>query len=48
MPVFRALHRHILALRSHVEQGQEAKAPTPKSEGVPSNEGDSNSNIPAP
>lgn len=38
MPAFTALHRHILVLHSHVEQGQ-AKAPTPKSEGAPSNEG---------
>ncbi|KAK2496511.1 hypothetical protein MC885_018855, partial [Smutsia gigantea] len=39
--LYAALHHRILALRSRVEQGQEAEAPAPESGAAPSNEDDS-------
>ncbi|XP_045156020.1 ran-binding protein 3 isoform X3 [Echinops telfairi] len=46
--LYAALHHRILALRSHVEQEQEAKVPAPEPGVAPSNEDDSDDDVLAP
>lgn len=46
--LYAALHHRILALRSRVEQEQEAKMPAPEPGAAPSNEDDSDEDVLAP
>lgn len=46
--LYAALHHRILALRSRVEQEQEAKIPAPEPGAAPSNEDDSDEDVLAP
>ncbi|XP_007460794.1 PREDICTED: ran-binding protein 3 [Lipotes vexillifer] len=46
--LYAALHHRILALRSHVEQEQEARTPAPEPGAAPSNEDDSDDDVLAP